>query len=417
MAVTASAREAAAPSGAAHVATVSFLAARASPAGGFWIGLAGGVALARASERRGARQGYGASLAAMLETVAIMGPARLGVPFTQAITAPLLGRLEARRARLLPEILAVAAIRIVHNAATVAFFIFVITGGLEAYTGTYDALGRRVGIEVGTADALAATGVLLLAWAAFASTVQVLVYRRGLRRWPAGGRLGAAADRSAPDPSSSRPRGGPRRGRFDPRAVAMAAAVAFALLLVSTAWAVLAASVAWLALAWAAARPDREAVPTGLALATVLALGSFSFTLGGGLGLDFALRRASRAALLVLVATWLRSAAGAAGLREVFRRALGRLRRLPSLPEAARVLEEIGSEGRLRAAGRSLVGALAGMRKRPLPILDAVLAWVARESARFEPDAPPRPLALRARPVDWALVLLASAPGAAVLLS
>ena len=58
------------------------------PSGGFWVALAGGVALARVAERRGARQGFGAGVAAMLETVAIIGPARFGVPLTQAITAP-----------------------------------------------------------------------------------------------------------------------------------------------------------------------------------------------------------------------------------------------------------------------------------------------------------------------------------------
>src|SRR6266581_234853 len=41
--------------GLAHVATVSFLASRASPAFGFWIALAGGVALARVGQRDGAR--------------------------------------------------------------------------------------------------------------------------------------------------------------------------------------------------------------------------------------------------------------------------------------------------------------------------------------------------------------------------
>ena len=138
-----------APSGPAHVAVVSFLAARAAPAGGFWIALAGGVALARVAERRGARLGFGASVAAMLETVAIIGPARFGIPLTQAATAPLLGRLHARGWRPLPQILACAAIRLIHNAATTAFFIWVITGGLDAYAGTYDAIGRRLGLEVG----------------------------------------------------------------------------------------------------------------------------------------------------------------------------------------------------------------------------------------------------------------------------
>ena len=72
------AASAALPSGPAHVAVVSFLAARAAPSGGFWIALAGGVALARVAERRGARLGFGASIAAMLETVAIIGPAMSG---------------------------------------------------------------------------------------------------------------------------------------------------------------------------------------------------------------------------------------------------------------------------------------------------------------------------------------------------
>ena len=162
---------------------VSFLAARATPTGGFWIALAGGVALARVAERRGARLGFGASAAAMLETVAIIGPARFGVPLTQALTAPMLGRLHARGVGFWPQLAACALVRLLHNAATTAFFIWVIAGGLDAYAGTYDAIGRRIGIEVGTADAVVLTLVSLLAWAAFASTVQVLVYRRGLSAW------------------------------------------------------------------------------------------------------------------------------------------------------------------------------------------------------------------------------------------
>jgi hypothetical protein len=413
---TAGERAGAPPSGPAHVATVSFLAARAAPTAGFWIALAGGVALARVAERRGPRQGFGASLAAMLETVAIMGPARLGVPFTQAVTAPLLGRLEARSVRALVQVLACGAVRLLHNTATTAFFIWVITGGLDAYAGTYDALGRRLGVEIGTTDALAATGAGLLAWGAFASTVQVAVYRRGLRRWPTDADDGPA-DAEDPREQAERP-SRPRRSRpFDPRAIAVAAAVAFTLLLVSTGWALLAASGVWLASAWLAARPDNEAVPTGFVLAAILAAGAFTFTLGGGLGLDLALRRALRAALLVLVATWLRAAAGADGLREVFRRVLGRLGRLPSVAEAARVLDQIGSEGRLLAAGRSLLGALRSVPKRPLPILDAVLAWVVRESHRFRAGAPAPAAALAVGPVDWALVALAAAPALALALS
>jgi hypothetical protein len=403
------------PAGPAHVAVVSFLAARAAPTGGFWIALAGGVALARLAERRGARLGFGTSAAAMLETVAIIGPARFGVPLTQAATAPMLGRLEARGVGPGLQVLACAAIRLLHNTATTAFFIWVIAGGLDAYAGTYDALGRRLGIEVGTADALVLTAASLLAWAAFASTVQVLVYRRGLRQWESIAReqpeRPAASATAAPtEPLSV---ASPGR-RFDPRAVSVAAALAFALLLSSTAWPLLAAVAVWLAFTWALSRGDREPLRTGLAFAAILALGAFIFTLGGGLGVDAALRRASRATLLVLVATWLRAAAGADGLREVSRRVLGRLRRVPAAPEAAKVLDGIASEGRLAAAARALAAELGAVRKRPLALLDAVLGWVVRESTAFRAAAargPATPLA--ARPLDWALVLLAAAPAAA----
>jgi hypothetical protein len=402
-----------APAGPAHVAVVSFLAARAAPTGGFWIALAGGVALARVAERRGARLGFGASAAAMLETVAIIGPARFGIPLTQAATAPLLGRLEARGVGVALQALACGAIRLLHNTATTAFFIWIITGGLDAYAGTYDSLGRRVGIEIGTADALVLTAAGLLAWAVFASVVQVLVYRRGLRNWETAGPASESASTAAPP-------GGPsavarRRRRFDPRAIALAAAVAFALLLVSTEWLLLAGISAWLAAAWAASRGDREPVATGLVFAAILAAGAFLFTLGGGLGLDMALRRAARAALLVLVATWLRAAAGADGLREVARRALGRIRKVPAAPEATEVLDEIASEGRLAAAARTLVAQLSEVPMRPIPILDAVLRWVVREAAAFRPPAGrPRPAALAAGPLDWTLVLLAAVPAAAL---
>ena len=280
-----------AATGPAHVAVVSFLAARAAPTGGFWIALAGGVALARVAERLGARLGFGASAAAMLETVAIIGPARLGVPLTQAVSAPILGRLHARNVGFWPQLLACATVRLLHNAATTAFFIWVITGGLDAYAGTYDALGRRIGIDVGTADALALTLLGLLAWAAFASTVQVLVYRRGLRTWAESEpqhREEVPPRRSEQDAASSATNPS-HLGRFDPRAVAGAALIAFVLLLSSTAWVTLAAVAGWLALAWLLSRAEPDPVPAGLLFAAILAATAFFFALGGGLGLDTAL--------------------------------------------------------------------------------------------------------------------------------
>jgi hypothetical protein len=409
------------PSGPAHVAVVSFLAARAAPTGGFWIALAGGVALARVAERRGARLGFGASAAAMLETVAIIGPARLGIPLTQAATAPMLGRLEARGWRPLPQILACAAIRVLHNAATTAFFIWVVTGGLDAYAGTYDAIGRRIGLEVGSADALVLTLVGLLAWAAFASTVQVLIYRRGLESWD---RLASHAshvslayqgkraerEESEADEGAASAGGAPKERRFDPRAITLAAAVAFGLLLTTTEWALLAAVAAWLTVAWLLAKPDREAIPPGLLFAALLAGTALLFSLGGGLGLDVALRRASRAALLVLTATWLRGAAGAEGLREVSRRALGKVRRVPSAPEAALVLDQIASEGRLAAAARTFEQQLRGVPKRPLPLVDAVLQWVVKEAGEVRPRPAKRSLTLKLRPADAVLLIAAVLP-------
>lgn len=390
------------PSGPAHVATVSFLAARVTPTGGFWIGLAGGVALARVALRRGARQGFGASLAAMLETVAIMGPARFGVPLTQAVTAPILGRLEARGTRQLWQVVVCGVLRLIHNTVTTAFFIWVIAGGLDAYSGTYERLVDRVGIALDSTGTLVITAIGLLFWAVFASTVQVIVYRRGLREWP------EDEHGEQVDPPGERPAA--VRRRFDPRAVALAAALAFALLLASTSWLVLGGVALWLALAWATARADRSVVPTGLAFTALLGGGAFIFTLGGGLGLELAARRGLRAALLVLVATWLRAAAGSDGLREVFRRLLGRLRRIPAMDEAVAVLDRIGSEGQLLAAGRSLAAAVREVPKRPVAILDAVLAWVARASAGYREGTPAPVPGLAARPLDLVLVALAAVP-------
>jgi hypothetical protein len=406
--------------GPAHVGVVSFLAARAAPTGGFWIALAGGVALARVAERLGARLGFGASAATMLETVAIIGPARFGVPLTQALTAPILGRLHARGVGFWPQLAACGLVRLLHNTATTAFFIWVIAGGLDAYAGTYDAIGRRFGIEVGTADAVVLTLVSLLAWAAFASTVQVLVYRRGLRSWESlaseqqhreeapAGRWHRNVAESATDLC--------HLGRFDPRAVTLSAVVAFILLLASTEWVLLAAVAGWLTLAWLLSKPDPEPLPAGLLFAAILAAGAFAFALGGGLGLDAALRRALRAALLVLAATWLRAAARAAGLREVSRRALGRLRRIPSATEAAAVLDTIESEGRLADAARALVDRLAETPKRPKALLDMVLAWVVREASSFKPAPPAPALPLAARTADCVLVASAALPFLAIAL-
>lgn len=389
--------------GLAHVATASFVASRAAPSGGFAVALAGGVAIARAAERFGLRAGWGAALAAMLQSVAIMGPPRLGVPLTQAISAPVLGRMQARGHGTVAQALAAGAIRVVHNAVGAAFAIFVLVG-VDAYTGTYDRLlGWLPILPSGHTGALIATIISLVAWAVFASAVQAIVYRRGLMRWP--------ADPPDPDePLEVSERGTrPAEARFDPRAVVVAAAIAFAVLLSGTTWPVLGAVALWLAAAAAFARGDASVVRPGLVLTAILASGALTAGLIGGIGLDETLRRTVRVALLVLVATWMRYAAGEEGLREVFRRALQRLDRIPLARETRDLLEGIGSTGALAASGRRLLARLRGVPLEAVPVTDAVLDWVAGEAGRHEPGHPAPATPLHARRLDALLVALATA--------
>src|SRR5918997_3669041 len=170
--------------GLAHVATASFLASRVAPTGGFAVALAGGVAIARASQRGGFRAGAGTSAAAMLQTVAIMGPARVGIPLTQAVSAPVLGWMEARGRGTAAQALAAMAIRLAHHIVGVLFYVWLILG-IDAYTGTYDRLlGWIPLLPEGREGALLATAMAIAGWTVSASVVQAIVYRRGLHRWP-----------------------------------------------------------------------------------------------------------------------------------------------------------------------------------------------------------------------------------------
>jgi hypothetical protein len=400
--------------GLAHVASVSFLASRATPPIGFFVALAGGVALARVGERRGGRWGYGASLAAMLQTVAIIGPVRFGVPLTQALTAPLLGVLEARGVGGRTQMLVCAVIRLAQNALTSAFVIVVLTG-LDVYLDSYDAIAGFIPLlPEGRAAAWIVTVASLLFWAAFASVVQVWVYRRGLQGWPPPGReptLHADAPAGAAEPDVRVVSG------VDPRAVALAAAIAFALLVSSYSWALLAAVAAWLLVAALVSRGDWSVVPVGAALALMLGTVIFCVSMLGGQGAEDSLARGVRATLLVLVATWLRAAAGTPGLREVSRRVLGRLHRAPAAAEAVLVMGELGSGRELGPAARSLLKALRSVPAKTVPVVDAVLGWVAFESRRFRPVAVEVHSQLRLRARDVALVALALAPLGVLLAS
>ncbi|MBW3607559.1 MAG: hypothetical protein KY463_04265 [Actinobacteria bacterium] len=389
--------------GLAHVATASFVASRVVPTGGYAVALAGGVALARAAQRAGARIGYGASIAAMLQSTAVLGPSRISIPLTQAASAPLIGRLHVRGARLATQIGACAAIRATDQALFTMFYIWIV-GGIGAYAATYDALfGAIPGVPEGAVGALLLTALVLVVWTVGASIVQVLTYRAALRGWTA-----EPPDVVAPAPApagAATARAHPHRPRFDPRAAALAAIVAFGALLATTAWVVLGAVSAWLAVAWLTARADPAPLRGGLALAGLLGGGALTFGLIGGFDLELTLQRSLRAILLVLVATWLRAAVGEHGVREIARRSLRRVRRVPAMAEAAHVLDRLGAGGALGASGRALVAQVQGVRRRPAPLARAVLRWVVAESGRFQapPPAPALPL-LRARWRDRALV-------------
>ncbi len=417
--------EAAAQAGLAHVATASFLASRVVPTGGYAVALAGGVALARAAQVAGMRVGYGASLAGMLQAIAVLGPSRVSVPLTQALSAPLLGRLHVRGSRLATQIGVCAAIRAIDQALLTLFYIWIITGGVAAYAATYDAIAGRIpGVPDGPVAALAATALVLVAWTAFASVVQVLVYRAALRGWPAGTDAGAApraGGRAVTAVAGAKDDGqpAPPRPRYDPRAVALASVVAFCVLVATTAWLVPGAVAAWLAIAWATARADRSPLRAGLALAALLAFGALVFGLIGGAGLDLTLQRTVRAGLLVLVATWLRAAAGEDGLREVARRSLRFARRVPAMGEASEILDRLGAGGALGASGRALVAEVRHVPRAPSALAAAVLRWVATEAARFRAASPapaPAPDRLRAAWGDRALVaaVIAAVAGAVV---
>ena len=121
----------------------------------------------------------------MLQTIAVMGPARVNAPLTQAITAPMMGRLQARGARVATEFLACLILRLIHYAVTLAAFIWIILGGLDEYVDSFETLTGWLGIiPQGKAAAIAFMLFGQVVWAVFFSTVQVATYRRALRTWP-----------------------------------------------------------------------------------------------------------------------------------------------------------------------------------------------------------------------------------------
>ena len=112
--------------------------------------------------------------------------------------------------------------RILHNGVTTAFFIWVITGGLDAYAGTYDAIGRRSASTWDGRRARADRGRPARLGRA-SGGVQVLVYRGVGRRWP-------DEDDATAFPMTTGGTEHDAQRRFDPRAITLTAVVLFAAL-------------------------------------------------------------------------------------------------------------------------------------------------------------------------------------------
>lgn len=355
------------------MAALTFLAARAVP-GGFWVALLGGVPLARAAQERGGSGGYAASIASLIETSALMGPARLGIAVPHAASAPALGILYGRGARFVWLAAAGAAVRFAYYLVTTAFYVVVLVG-LDAYVGTYERFRELLGfLPAGQTAALEATAIGLALWSAGAGVIQAWVLRRGLRRWPESVRIEAT-------PAIE---GGARaRPRVEPRMVVGAAALAFAVTLLGTDPLVLGLVGVWLGAVWVLARCGVRPLVGGLALATPLALSTLGFALAGGIGPALGARRAARVALLVLIAVWLRAAAGEEGLRAVSALLVRRLRRVRTVALAGLVLGASAGAADYASSVRRLGARLRGARKRPVHVVDAVIDWVGDEGARL----------------------------------
>lgn len=360
------------------MATVSFLASRLAPSGQFWLALAGGVSLARAGATHGLRSGYGASGAAMLETVALIGPVRVNGPLTQALNAPLIGHLHRRGRSLGVQFAACLGIRLVHYVALNVLLVWLIVGGVDAYVDSYDRIADLSGfLPRGGTAALLLTVALSLALAAFYSAVQVVVYRRALTQWPAP----AAAAGGDVRPTAERPPRPTRRAVV----IGLAAAALWAVSLSVLRWPTLGAVAIVLGvLCLALPREAQRDLRLGAVLGLTLAVAAIVPALLGVLPLEAAAQRAVRALLLVLVAAWARAAAGADGVRALGGALLWSVRAFPAAREAASVTALLRSDGRLRAAADDAIERFRDVPMRPTPLVDALTGWAAEEARAGE---------------------------------
>lgn len=366
--------------GLSHVASCSFLASRLAPSGAFWAALGGGVALARIAAQRGPRLGYAASLAAVVQTVALIGPARVSGPLTQALNAPVMGHLQARGASRAARVGAGVAIRYAHYIVVNVAFVLLVIGGLDEFVATYDRIAGFLRVlPKGQAWAIGFTIAISIVYGLAFTVIQMLTYERALGRWPEPEEPPGAL----PPPTRPDQRVGLRT------AVALLLTLAaWVVLLALLRWPVLAAVAAGLAIAVLATRAwrgGRETWAIGLSLAVVLAIGAIGPAVIGAVGWDGALKRALRAGLLVLTATWARQAVGTDELREVARRTLRRLGWIPSAREAADLTHRLESDERLAPAGKDLLERLNTVELKPAPVADALTDWIVDESRAYRP--------------------------------
>ena len=219
------------------------------------------------------------------------------------------------------------------------------------------------GSTLGDRGTLLLTAIGLLVWGAFASVVQVSVYRRGLRDWPAAraGRAGrrprpAVDERASPSPAAASTRA---RWPWPPRS-------RFGLLLASTAWPLLAAVALWLASPGPLAAPTASRWPP-----------AWRFTADRWPAARCCSRSAAAWASTRRCAAppgprcwcwWPPGCGRRRGPTGCARSRGGRWAgcgALPAMLEAADVLDGIGSEGRLVAAGARSGATLGAVEDAP----------------------------------------------------
>ncbi len=359
--------------GLAHVASCSFLASRLAPSGQFFLALGGGVALARAAATDGLRVGYGVSVAAMVQTVALIGPARFNAPLTQALNAPVLGWLTARGASRAARLASTLSIRLVHYALLNVVFVALVVGGLDEYVATYDKVaGFLRFLPKGETAAIVLTIIGSVVYGLAFSTIQVLVCERALANWPDGTEGTVPSVPSVPNTARA-------RSVFLAPSLVAIAWVALLGFLNWTTLAVVAGALVLAVVGTRARRAGRTTWTVGLALAATLAVGAMLPALLGAVDVEPAGQRALRGALLVLTATWARAFAGADGLREFARRILW--------GHARRIVGALESDARLRPAADDLIERVGAVEISPVPLADALTAWVATEARAYQPPA------------------------------